>query len=556
VLGVMGYLGISMNIATVMVASIALGVVDDDTIHFINRYRSEVAAGASTDQAIETATTHEGRASLTTAIINSAGYAVLLLSEYKPTAWFGGLLALTMGVAFLAEVTILPATIKLLPGIFGPAALRRGRIGVAAVLLVLVAAATASSQPLPTGHVSTLVDFLPNRSEVTELRARVFAEEKLQPTGGLTITASAFVEALAGRRLPDPATRDRDVVTGIVRVNEASVQYGGEKADLLAGFSRVVWGRLDELQPTDVVNPLDVTRFFFEGRTEARMPVALIRGRVFIGERASFEAVYVPVFRQGRFDQLDEDTSPFNIARLEPGFGVCLAIGCPTLPPAVTQTKPAVRISNAQGGLRVGGTTGRVDWAVAAYRGFEPFGVATLIGAPVPGGPLTIERSHPRFTMVGGDFETVRGAWGLRGEIAAFVEDTFQTPDFRVVEGSSLDAGIGIDRKAGDLRLSGTVLLHHESGEIPGSTTDLERTDVSFIASVDRSFARERYNLRTFGVVTPSESSAFLRTILTATVRDNVAVEGSAGWFPGSGRDFTGRFSECDFVYARLKYYF
>ena len=45
VLGVMGYLGISMNIATVMVASVALGVVDDDTIHFINRYRREIAGG-------------------------------------------------------------------------------------------------------------------------------------------------------------------------------------------------------------------------------------------------------------------------------------------------------------------------------------------------------------------------------------------------------------------------------------------------------------------------------------------------------------------------------
>jgi predicted RND superfamily exporter protein len=125
VLGVMGFLGISMNIATVMVASVALGVVDDDTIHFINRYRREVAAGASTDEAIGIATVHEGRASLTTAVINSLGFGVLLLSEYKPTAWFGGLLALTMTVAFLAEVFILPATIKLLPQWFGAEALRR-----------------------------------------------------------------------------------------------------------------------------------------------------------------------------------------------------------------------------------------------------------------------------------------------------------------------------------------------------------------------------------------------------------------------------------------------
>jgi predicted RND superfamily exporter protein len=118
VLGFMGWMGISMNVATVMLASIALGIVDDDTIHFISRYRREVAAGADTDSAIAHATMHEGRASLTTAIVNSCAFAVLLASEYRPSAWFGGLLALTMVVAFLAEVFILPATIKLLPAFF------------------------------------------------------------------------------------------------------------------------------------------------------------------------------------------------------------------------------------------------------------------------------------------------------------------------------------------------------------------------------------------------------------------------------------------------------
>jgi predicted RND superfamily exporter protein len=119
VLGIMGWLNISLNVATVMLASVALGIVDDDTIHFINRYRRETARGAGTDEAIELATIHEGRASLTTAIVNSFGYGVLMLSEYKPTAWFGGMLALTMAAAFLAEVYILPGTIKLLPRVFG-----------------------------------------------------------------------------------------------------------------------------------------------------------------------------------------------------------------------------------------------------------------------------------------------------------------------------------------------------------------------------------------------------------------------------------------------------
>lgn len=119
VFGTMGWLGISLNVATVMLASVALGVVDDDTIHFISRYRNETARGASTPEAIQLATTGEGRAALTTAIINSCAFAVLALSEYKPTGWFGGLLALTMVVAFLAEIFVLPATIRLLPRLFG-----------------------------------------------------------------------------------------------------------------------------------------------------------------------------------------------------------------------------------------------------------------------------------------------------------------------------------------------------------------------------------------------------------------------------------------------------
>jgi predicted RND superfamily exporter protein len=119
VFGVMGWLDISLNVATVMLASVALGVVDDDTIHFISRYRRETSAGRTTREAIEVATMYEGRAALTTAIVNSCAFGVLAFSEYKPTAWFGGLLAVTIGVAFLAEVFILPATITLAPRLFG-----------------------------------------------------------------------------------------------------------------------------------------------------------------------------------------------------------------------------------------------------------------------------------------------------------------------------------------------------------------------------------------------------------------------------------------------------
>jgi hypothetical protein len=550
VLGVMGYLDISMNIATVMVASVALGVVDDDTIHFINRYRHEIADGASTDEAIERATVHEGRASLTTAIINSCGFAVLFLSEYKPTAWFGGLLALTMAAAFLAEVLILPPIIKLLPRLFGAAALKRGPAVAAAVMVALLGSsglAAAQTFARPTGEISVFGDWFPNRSDTTELRARLFVEEKVMPSDRLRITVSGFVEGLAARR---PAARtsppDADGAA-VVRVHEATADARFGPLDLSAGFGRIVWGRLDELQPTDVINPLDVSRFFFEGRNEARLPVTLLRARYYLSDDASLEGVYVPVFRRGRFDQLEESSSPFNVTP-DPNEVVCLAIGCPATRVRVDEREPSTRWSNAQGGMRFATTMGQVDWSVSAYRGFEAFPLVELHGG-------SIVTTHPRFTMIGGDFEAVRGEWGMRGEAAVFVRDTFQGTDLSQARGRSFDAGIGVDRRAGEYHVTGTVLLHREDPDGPDGRISSSRSDVSLIVSADRTFARERYRTRAFTVYNPSEGSAFVRLIGIAALRDDLALEASGGWFPGAGRDTIGRFSDSDFVYARLRCY-
>jgi hypothetical protein len=210
-----------------------------------------------------------------------------------------------------------------------------------------------------------------------------------------------------------------------------------------------------------------------------------------------------------------------------------------------------VTFRNAQGGARVSATAGRVDWSVSAFRGFEPFGLFTSLFSRRPGssdpGDIAagLIRNYPRFTMAGADFETVRGEWGVRGEVAAFVRDNFQEPA-SYTTGKSYDAGLGVDRRAGDYRISGTALVHHEPS----------RTDLSLVVSADRAFAREKYSVRMFGVYGATEGSGFVRAVATAKLRDDVALEGSVGWFAGDGRDLVGRFGDSDFLYARLKVYF
>lgn len=386
-----------------------------------------------------------------------------------------------------------------------------------------------------------LVDALPN-ADAAELRARLFAERKLTPSPRLTINLGGFVEGLVAHR-DDRVRRD-----AIARPLDLFVEFMGARGDLRAGIGRVVWGRLDEVQPSDVVNPLDAARFFFDGRSEARLPVAFARARAFFPRDTTLEAVVLPWFRRGRFDELDDRTSPFN---LEPA-GL-----------AVDRRTPAVTTRNVQGGARLSSTMGRVDWAVATFRGLRAFplyeAVAQGPGTVAQGFSPAAREHFPRFTMLAADFETTYGAWGLRGEVAAFVDDDLQSDAPGVVPGRSFDAGIGFDRKAGDYTMMGTLLVRRQVSD----RDTIHGTNLSVVGGATRNFARETRTVRLFGVYDASERTAFMRAIATLSVRDNVAVEGSVGWFVGgaaevrpSATSLISRFADRDFLHVRLKRYF
>jgi hypothetical protein len=402
-----------------------------------------------------------------------------------------------------------------------------------AIAAVLLAASSAEAQDFD-GYVSTLFSVMPDvaptegRQPVSELRMRFFGEGLLNPGDRWHVRAGVFVDGLAADRGPlDP---DGPAGAAIVRPADMYVEYRGTLVDLRAGTSRVVWGRLDEFQPTDVVNPIDLSRFLLEGRSDARLPVAMIRGRLFLPAGSTLEGILVPAFRAARFDQLEEETSPFRLAPA----GI------------VERDEPAVSLGNVQGGARFTSTVGRLDWGVSAWRGFETF--PTYVLQPFVPDPLALVLPRytavfPRFTMIGGDFETVRGPWGLRGEVA-----WYDTPAPRSFEG-----GIGADRRAGSYRVAINALVSHAAGD----------TDASLVGWAERSFARETRQVRLLAVYDPSDDTAFIRGIGVFNVRDNLSLETSAGWFTGepggttqSGTDVLSLLSRRDFLYVRLKVHF
>jgi hypothetical protein len=207
-----------------------------------------------------------------------------------------------------------------------------------------------------------------------------------------------------------------------------------------------------------------------------------------------------------------------------------------------------VRWQNLQAGARLQTTSGRLDWGLSAFRGFETFG-ALAVGADG-----RLDETFPRYTMVGGDFETVRGEWGIRGEVATLLDDTFQSAPFsRPLPGRSIDGGVGADRRAGNFRISGNVLVRRRALDDPEAVHAFDRTDINLIASVDRAFGRETRRFQVFGVYDPTEGTSFLRSILTFSLSDQLSLEMSGGAFLGEGPDTLGRFADRDFAYLRVR---
>jgi predicted RND superfamily exporter protein len=108
VLGVMGWLGIPLDLMTITIAAIAMGIAVDDTIHYIHRYLEELQEHPA-DQAVERSHASVGYAVLYTSLIIVLGFSLMAFSDFVPSVLFGLLTGLAMLVALVFALCLLPA---------------------------------------------------------------------------------------------------------------------------------------------------------------------------------------------------------------------------------------------------------------------------------------------------------------------------------------------------------------------------------------------------------------------------------------------------------------
>jgi len=113
VLGIMGWLDIPLDMMTITIAAITIGIAVDNGIHYIYRFREEYAHNGDYIKTLYICHASIGKAVLYTTATIIFGFSILMLSNFIPTIYFGVLTALAMFIALLAALTLLPKLILL-----------------------------------------------------------------------------------------------------------------------------------------------------------------------------------------------------------------------------------------------------------------------------------------------------------------------------------------------------------------------------------------------------------------------------------------------------------
>ena len=108
VLGIMGWMGVPMDMMTITIAAIVIGIAVDNSIHYVHRFRAEFQKDHNYLETMKRCHGSIGKAIYYTGVTVIFGFAILALSEFIPSIYFGLLTGLAMAVALFLNLTLLP----------------------------------------------------------------------------------------------------------------------------------------------------------------------------------------------------------------------------------------------------------------------------------------------------------------------------------------------------------------------------------------------------------------------------------------------------------------
>jgi len=113
-IGLMGYLGFRMDMSSILCGSLAIGLVVDDTIHFMHTYQRYYYESGSVSYSVEQTLLTTGRALLVTTLVLTTGFLVFIMAFMKNIQIMGTVCAFIIVMAFMADIMLVPAIMKII----------------------------------------------------------------------------------------------------------------------------------------------------------------------------------------------------------------------------------------------------------------------------------------------------------------------------------------------------------------------------------------------------------------------------------------------------------
>ncbi|MFW2355839.1 hypothetical protein [Hydrogenophaga sp.] len=317
---------------------------------------------------------------------------------------------------------------------------------------------------------------------------------------------------------------------------ENYLRWQREDMRVTLGTQNVLWGRVDEISPTDRMSRVDFSRAVLDKLPERRRAVPAVRAEYF-GEGFKLDGVLLPVFDEAVMPQSRSVWNPVDTVN-----GRILGIG--SLPGIVGARVLKADINGAGGGgLRFTAEGDGFDYgfSVQRVRQSQPY------YRVVPGAPVVLQAVHPFSTVLGAEFETERLGATWRMELAVNSAVPLTTQSFQYRTDPSLDFVIGAEFFPGDSETRVTLQLAGQ--RIMTNQAVLDRTRIySFTGEIEHPFANGRWRADLRFAMGLNDRDLYINPRLSYTGIDRQEIYLAAHLFSGAANTLGGFYRRNDTV--------
>jgi len=342
-----------------------------------------------------------------------------------------------------------------------------------------------------------------------------------------------------------------------IRLDDAYLNFRGDGFNMKLGDQIIRWGKTDAYSPLDNLNPEDL-RDDLSGRREDRKFPIPMAGLEIYADNFTIAGVFIPFFVKSKYDLWGTDWAV--LGRID---------GMTTI-----EEDPSDSLKNSEGGVRLSGITGNLDWAFSWLHTREdlptPDSLTVPAGFPLPAGnPTTSQLAdfsnatgqpvvliHDRQNIFGFEFETTLHSFGVRGDIAYIDHTSYFTRDLQRIRKPMVQIMAGVDYSGvndwyANVQILLSQILDYESRIIWAKETTQGVNGTLWKEFFNGDFRMEcRYYYDLSGdatVLNPKFRLSFWKPVI---------FEIGGEWFDGSDKTVPGRYRYNDQVYltAEMKF--